>query len=42
MKKKKKNNSDFVMRSMWIIFTIMVYWLGYFLGYFMCYLKYIH
>ena len=35
---KKKTNSDFVMRSIWIIFTIMVYWLGYF----MCYFKYIH
>ena len=35
---KKKNNSDFIMRSIWIVFTIIVYWLGYFMGY----LKYIH
>ena len=39
---KKKTNSDFIMRSIWIIFTIMVYWLGYFFGYFMCYSEYIH
>ena len=31
---KKKNNSDFIMRSIWVVFVIIVYWLGYFMGYF--------